>query len=77
MKLFITAFLQVMCINANVYFIAKGYWMGIVVFQFLISFIWTYNVQKISISNMTNRVTYSSGAVAGGIVGVLLSKLIV
>lgn len=77
MKLFLTAFLQVMCINANIYFIAKGFWIGIIVFGFLISFIWSYNVKRISISEMKERILYSSGASLGGVLGVLISHLIV
>jgi len=75
-KLFITAFLQVLLVSANTYFISRVAWLGIAVCGFGISYLWTLNVKKISAGNMLERFVYASGAMIGGLVGVLISKMI-
>lgn len=75
-KLFITAFIQVFLVSANTYFIANLFWPGIAVAGFGISYLWTANVRKIAVGNMMARLTYASGAMFGGITGVLTSTLI-
>lgn len=76
MKLFITAFIQVFAVCMNTYFIAQLFWIGIVVVGFVISMTWTFNVKKISISGMENRLLYSFGACIGGVLGVYIGTLI-
>jgi len=73
-KLFITAFLQVLLVSANAYFISRVAWLGVVVCGFGISYIWTLNVKKISASSQFERIAYASGASIGGVVGLALSK---
>lgn len=75
MKLFLTAFMQVFLVSANTYFIAKLFYPGIVVAGFMISYLWTGNVKKISISGYKERFIYASGACFGGLSGVLLSMI--
>lgn len=75
-KLFITAFLQVLLVSANTYFISRVAWLGIAVCGFGISYLWTLNVKKISAGNTLERFVYASGAMIGGLVGVLISKMI-
>ena len=77
MKLFITAFFQVLCVPANTYFIANCFWLGIAIAGFSISFLWTINVGKIAISKMQERLIYSFGAMLGGLTGVYLSQIII
>lgn len=77
MKLFITGFLQVFFVVVNTYFIGKGFWIGVLVCGFLISFIWSFNVKKIAFGTMKDRIIYSLGACAGSGIGLLLSKLVV
>jgi hypothetical protein len=72
-KLFITAFLQVFFVSANTYFLARVNWIGVAVCGWMISFLWSSNVRKISIGNMKDRIIYSSGAMCGGLVGLYLA----
>ena len=76
MKLFTTAFIQVFLVSANTYFIAKSFYIGIGFAGFGISWFWTSNVKSISIGTRKQRFIYSFGAMAGGLTGVLISKLI-
>jgi len=75
MKLFITAFLQVGLVSANTYFIAHKFFIGVAIAAFIISFLWSINVKKISISTIKERLIYSSGACIGGLTGVILSSI--
>lgn len=73
MKLFITGFTQVFLVAMNTYLISKAMIIPVFVVGFLISFVWTFNVQKIAISNNAQRVVYSMGAAAGAVSGLLIS----
>ena len=74
MKLFLTAFLQVFLVAANTYFIAKLFYPGVFIAGFMISFLWTGNVKKISFSGYKERLIYASGACLGGISGMFTSQ---
>lgn len=74
MKLFIAGFMQVFLIAVNTYCIAREIYLFMVPSGFFISFLWTYNVKKISIGKMKDRLLYCFGAVTGNICGVLLIK---
>lgn len=76
-KLFITAFLQVFLVSANTYFISRLVWLGIAACGFGISYIWTLNVKRISASTFSERMAYATGAMLGGLLGVLVSKVII
>lgn len=76
MGLFFSGFMQVFSIAINTYCISKEIWLFMVPSGFLISFLWTYNVKKISLGNMKDRLLYTLGAVMGNIVGVLLIKFL-
>lgn len=76
MKLFTTAFVQVFLVSANTYFIANLFWPGIAVAGFGISYLWTANVRRIAVGTTTARLTYATGAMLGGLTGVLMSQLI-
>ena len=75
-KLFTTAFVQVFLVSANTYFIANLFWPGIAVAGFGISYLWTANVRRIAVSTTTARLVYATGAMLGGLAGVLMSQLI-
>ena len=75
-KLFTTAFIQVFLVSANTYFIANLYWPGIAVAGFGISYLWTANVRKVVAGNMIARLVYATGAMMGGLTGVIVSQLI-
>lgn len=74
-KLFATGFLYVFLVSANTYCIATLFWLGVALFGFAISFLWTVNVRRIVVSNIIERLCYATGAMFGGITGVLLSIL--
>ncbi len=76
LTLFITAYLQVLLVSANTYFISNLAWIGIAIAGFGISYLWTINVKKIAISSIKQRLVYSTGAMCGGLSGVVLAKLI-
>jgi hypothetical protein len=74
--LFFSGFAQVFFVAINTWFISKGYWLGVAVCSFLISFIWTFNVSrkdgKVSFNNMSDRLTYATGATCGAMAGVVV-----
>ena len=76
MKLFITAFLQVFFVSANIYMIANNHIIGIAACSFIVSYFWTINVKKISISNKKERILYSSGAMTGSVFGFVISSFV-
>ena len=76
MKLFLTAFMQVFLVSANTLFIARLFYPGIFIAGFGISWFWSGNVKKISLSGTKSRLTYSAGACLGGLSGVYLSQII-
>lgn len=75
-RLFITAFFQVFLVSANTYFISRVAWLGIAACGFGISYLWTLNVKRISAGNALERTVYAVGAMVGGLLGVLTSKMI-
>ena len=75
-RLFVTAYFQVLLVSANTYFISRIAWIGIAFCSFGISYLWTLNVRKISASKTAERVIYSTGAMFGGITGVCIGKFI-
>ena len=76
MKLFLTAFIQVALVSFNTYLISHNMIIGIFFASFLISYVWSGNVKKISVSNQLERIIYSSGAAFGGVVGYFLANLL-
>lgn len=73
MKLFITGFIQVFLVCINTYFIGKKFFEGVAICGFMISFVWSFNVTKIAISTIKDRLIYSFGASLGGVLGLYLS----
>ena len=73
-RLFFTAYLQVLFVSANTYFISQVAWLGIAVCSFGISYLWTLNVRRISAGVTIERIVYSTGAMLGGLTGVLIGK---
>lgn len=76
MKLFTTGFLQVFFVAVNTYFISKGFAPGVLVCGFLISWIWSLNVKKISIGGTNERIVYAIGAGFGSLAGMFCSKFV-
>ena len=74
--IFITGYAQVFLVSANTYFISRTTWLGIAVCGFGISYLWTINVRRVTIGSRTEHIIYSSGAMLGGLTGVMMAKLI-
>lgn len=73
MKLFITGFTQVFFVAINTYFISKAIYGGVLIFGFLISFVWSWNVKKVAFGTIQDRIWYSFGAGIGSLVGLIVS----
>lgn len=74
--IFATGFAQVFLVSANTYFISRTTWIGIAVCGFGISYLWTFNVRRVTIGTRSEQFTYASGAMLGGLTGVLMAKFI-
>lgn len=77
MKIFLTAFLQVGLVAINTLLITKLLWVGIFAVSFFISFLWAFNVSKVSVSTTQSKLTYAFGAGCGAITGLLLINLVI
>jgi len=76
MIIFSTGFAQVLMVSANTYFISRTTWMGIAVCGFGISYLWTINVRRVTIGTRAEQLVYSTGAMLGGLTGVMMAKMI-
>lgn len=74
--IFLTGFAQVFLVSANTYFISRTTWAGIAVCGFGISYLWTINVRRVTLGTRSEQLTYATGAMIGGLVGVVLAKFI-
>jgi hypothetical protein len=74
--IFLTGYAQVLLVSANTYFISRTTWLGIAVCGFGISWLWTINVRKVTIGSKGEQFTYATGAMLGGLTGVMIAKLI-
>ena len=77
MSLFSTGFIQVYFVALNTYFIANGFYIGVLIAAFLISYIWSFNVKKVAFGYERDRITYASGAAFGAVAGLWTSSLLV
>ena len=68
--------MQVFLVSCNTYFIAKGFYAGAGIMGFLISFVWSFNVKRVALGTMQDRVKYSAGAGLGSLAGLIVSKMI-
>jgi hypothetical protein len=75
MKMFIQSFFQVGLVAVSTILITKGYLVGVFIVSFLISLLWAYNVSRVAISTMNQKITYSLGAGCGSVTGILILKL--
>lgn len=74
MSLFLTGFLQVFFVAVNTYFISKGYYVGVLVCGFMISFIWSFNVKRVAFGSNKDRLIYATGAGLGSLLGLVVSQ---
>jgi len=73
---FLVCFLQVNLVTINVYQIANHYYIGMMIFGFLISFVWTLNVTSVAFSSMNHRIIYGLGGMCGCLSGAIVTHLI-
>jgi len=59
MKIFLTSFTQVGLVAINTLLISKGYLIGVFIVSFIISLLWCFNVSKISVSTLNQKLTYA------------------
>jgi hypothetical protein len=75
MKIFFQSFLQIGLVSISTVLITKHLYFGIFVVAFLISLLWTFNVSRIAVSSLKQKIIYSMGAGTGAVCGVLLTQL--
>jgi hypothetical protein len=75
MRNFFTSFFQIGLVSISTILITKHLYFGIFVVGSLISFLWTFNVSRIAVSTLNQKITYSLGAGTGAVCGVLLTQL--
>lgn len=75
MRTFFQSFFQVGLVSVSTILITKHLYWGIFVVGFLISLLWTFNVSRISVSTINQKLTYSLGAGIGAVCGVLITQL--
>jgi hypothetical protein len=72
-RLFCTAFLQVMFVACSTVFIARQHTAGIAASGFAVSLIWTLNVRQVAIGSWTDRIIYATGAACGSVCGAYMA----
>lgn len=77
MKIFLQSFFQVGLVAINTMLISKGYIIGVFVVSFLISLLWAFNVSKVAISTLNQKITYALGAGFGAVSGLLIIKIFI
>lgn len=75
MKTFFTSFFQIGLVAINTYFISHLNWIGIFIASYGISFLWAFNVSKIALSDLNQKLIYALGAGCGAITGLFIIKL--
>jgi hypothetical protein len=75
MRTFFQSFFQVGLVSISTILITKHLYFGIFIVGFLISLLWTFNVSRIAVSTIKQKLTYSLGAGIGAVCGVLITQL--
>lgn len=77
LRLLVTAFIQVYFVSVNTVFLSRAMYGGVVVAAFAVSFLWTFNVQRVAFGTLTDRVVYSTGAMMGSVTGLATSDFLI
>lgn len=72
MKTFLASFFQIALVAINTYFITKMNFVAIFIVSFFISLLWAFNVSRVAISTINQKITYAFGAGCGAITGLLI-----
>lgn len=76
MKIFFQSFFQIGLVAINTMLISKCLFLGVFIVSFLISLLWAFNVSKVAISTLNQKLTYAFGAGCGAVVGLVIIKII-
>ena len=76
MKIFFQSFFQIALVSISTVLITKHLYFGVFVVAFLISLLWTFNVSRIAVSSIKQKLIYSLGAGTGAVCGLLLTQLL-
>jgi hypothetical protein len=77
MKIFFQSYFQIGLVAINTMLIAKGYILGVFLVSFLISLLWAFNVSKVAISTLNQKIIYALGAGFGAVSGLLIIKIFI
>ena len=72
--LFLSSFTHLFLGAYNIWQIANNLPIQVTIVGFLIAFIWTFNVNRITASSMPERIVYSIGAGMGTTFGMVFAK---
>ena len=75
-SIFRTSFIQVFLVSINTIFLSSGNWLGVAIAGFAISWFWVSNVKKANIASKLDQFIYATGAMTGGLCGLLITKII-
>lgn len=76
LSIFKTSFIQVFLVSINTIFLSKGIWIGVAIAGFAISWFWVSNVKKANIASRLDQFVYATGAMTGGLTGLLMTKIL-
>jgi uncharacterized membrane protein YfcA len=76
LKIFIMSFLQIGLVAINTKFIQESSMLFIFTTSFLISIIWTLNVNQVVTSTWKNKIVYALGGATGSITGILIIEML-
>jgi len=74
MKIFFQSFFQVGLVAVNTLLISKQLFLGVFVCSTFISLLWAFNVSKIALSDLRQKLIYAFGAGTGAITGLCIVK---
>ncbi len=74
MKIFFQSFFQIGLVAVNTLLISKQLFLGVFVCSTLISLLWAFNVSKIALSDLREKLIYALGAGTGAITGLCIVK---
>ena len=72
MKIFFQSFFQIGLVAVNTLLISKQLFLGVFMCSFLISLLWAFNVSKIALSDLRQKLIYAVGAGTGAITGLFI-----
>jgi hypothetical protein len=76
MKIFMQSFFQIGLVAVNTMLISKGIIIGVFIVSFLISLLWAFNVSKVAVSTINQKLIYATGAGCGAVFGLSIITLI-